>query len=95
MSEFCNVAKLAIEDCSKIIHAPNREMQRNAFLDALGIERIDEENEVRNSIVLDFCLDVIAFASNRGFPWENVHNALLFGICLLDETAFAIFISSV
>ena len=87
MSEFCKVAELTHEDYSKIFQAPGRDARRRAFLDALGIDGIDEESELRKSIVLDFCLDIITFSSNQGFSWENVHRALTFGLHLLDQTA--------
>ena len=87
MSEFCNVLKLTTDNYKEIFHASSQELRKTILLASLGIEELDEEDELRKSIVLDFCLDIVSFSSNQGFSWENVHRAVSFGVRLLDETA--------
>ena len=88
MSEFCDVGKLSLEVYSEIFQAASRDLKREILLNALEIETIDEESELRKSIVVDFCLDAISFASDQGFSWENVDRTLKFGLKLLNETTF-------
>jgi len=87
MLEFCDVTKLRIEDYIQIYHASSRELKRQILLHAVGIERVDDEDEPRKSIILDYCLDLIAFVSNQGFSWESVHTSVTIGMRLLDSTA--------
>ena len=87
MLEFCDATKLTVEDYIRIYHASSRELKRRILFDAVGLGKIDEEDELRKSIALDYCLDLIAFVSNQGFSWENVCRSVTIGMSLLDSTA--------
>ena len=87
MSELFDLELLSLEDYEKIFQASNRALKRKVLLDGLHISAIDEEDELRKSIILDFCLDVIVFASSQGFMWEKVHEAVKFAMVLLKDTA--------
>lgn len=87
MSELFDLELLSLEDYEKIFQASNRALKRKVLLDGLHISAIDEEDELRKSIMLDFCLDVIVFASSQGFMWEKVHESVKFAMVLLKDTA--------
>ncbi len=82
-----DIEKLTENDLVAIFSKPSRDSKRFCLLKALDITNLDEEDEMRKSIVVDYCLDAICFAASQGFQWPKVLRTLKFCFQLLSKTA--------
>lgn len=86
MTDNINLSILSQDDYRRIHAASSKDLKRQTLLSALCIHQIDEEDELLKSIVIDYCLEAIIFASNQGFAWEKVEKAAKFALNLLQES---------
>ena len=86
MTDIIDLSTLSQDDYRRIHAASSKDLKRQALLSALCIHQLDEEDELLKSIVIDYCLEAIMFASNQGFAWEKVGKAVKFTLNLLQET---------
>ena len=86
MTDIIDLSILSQDDYRGIHAASSKDLKRQTLLSALCIHQIDEEDELLKSIVMDYCLEAIMFASNQGFSWKKVEKAVQFALNLLQET---------
>ena len=78
--------RISKNDLINIFTQPSREMKRRELLDALKID-LDEDEDLREGICVDYLLDSIIFACNQGFQWNKALLSTHFCLELLDDTA--------
>ena len=88
MTDIIDLSILSQDDYRRIHAASSKDLKKQTLLTALCIHHIDEEDELLKSILIDYCLEAMMFASNQGFAWEKVDKAAKFALSLLQETCF-------
>lgn len=65
------MASLSSEDVKNVYRCENKEKRRELLIKALSYPEFDEEEDMRPSILLDFYLESLNFASEQGLTWQQ------------------------
>lgn len=60
------------EDAQEIFRACSIQQRKKILAQILNIPEFDEEDDFKTAILLDIYYDNLAFAVERGFPWNQV-----------------------
>lgn len=69
---MAEMASLSSEDVKSLYHCENNQQRRDLLIKILDYPTSDDEEEdMRSSILLDFYLESLNYASEQGFSWQQ------------------------